>query len=254
MQSTLICVLFAFCIHASLGQDAKYCDKSLCTDWTGQVKKHIACPGNAPVECPSGAKEIVMTPELKNVILDFHNSKRNDLAGGKIPGFPTARRMPTLQWDEELASFARANAKRCTYGHDECRNSQTFKWAGQNIAYTTNYASDLDHITNRLNAWWDEYKECDVKYVTKFGNSGKMIGHFTAIAQDHANRIGCAAQVFPVDMGLKRLIVCNYSYTNIQDTPVYVAGPTCSNCKTGKHSKYPNLCSENEVIDPNPTF
>lgn len=76
-----------------------------------------------------------------------------------------------------------------------------------------------------------------------------MIGHFTAMAQDRTNRIGCAGATYN---GAERLLTCNYSFTNLQGTPVYQSGSAASGCTTGTNPNYPNLCSTSEDVDPNP--
>lgn len=76
-----------------------------------------------------------------------------------------------------------------------------------------------------------------------------MIGHFTAMAQDRTNRIGCAGSVYN---GAERLLTCNYAFTNLQGSPVYESGQAASGCKTGTNPDYPNLCSTSEDVDPNP--
>lgn len=76
-----------------------------------------------------------------------------------------------------------------------------------------------------------------------------MIGHFTAMAQDRTNRIGCAGSVYN---GAERLLTCNYAFTNLQGSHVYEIGDTAAGCKTGTNPDYPNLCSTSEEVDPNP--
>lgn len=44
-------------------------------------------------------------------------------------------------------------------------------------------------------------------------------------------------------------VICDYSVSNIDGDPVYVPGPTASQCKTGTNPKYPGLCSENEEYE-----
>lgn len=76
-----------------------------------------------------------------------------------------------------------------------------------------------------------------------------MIGHFTAMAQDRTNRIGCAGSVYNK---AERLLTCNFSFTNLQGSYVYKSGPAASGCSTGTNPNYSNLCSTSEDVDPNP--
>lgn len=64
-------------------------------------------------------------------------------------------------WDDELAYIAYFNAKTCTYGHDQCRKTVRFPYAGQNIAanmWTNKFASTMDVIVNQTKSWFDEYQ------------------------------------------------------------------------------------------------
>lgn len=69
------------------------------------------------------------------------------------------------------------------------------------------------------------------------------------MAQDRSDRVGCAAVRFN---GNERLLACNYAFTNIIDSYVYQTGPAKSDCQSGADSFYTNLCSANEIVDPNP--
>ena len=74
-------------------------------------------------------------------------------------------------WDDELAKLAEYNAKSCTYGHDQCRNTATYKYAGQNIAIvmsTPNYFETIKAIDYLFGLWFDEYKDCDMTYINKY--------------------------------------------------------------------------------------
>lgn len=86
-------------IEWAWAQNQKYCDRSLC-----RGRPHIGCPGNARRQCPSDAAEIVMTARMKSLVLRLHNIDRNVLAGGRVPGLPSARAMPTL-----------VNVSHCSY-------------------------------------------------------------------------------------------------------------------------------------------
>lgn len=45
------------------------------------------------------------------------------------------------------------------------------------------------------------------------------------------------------------LVACDYSCTNLIGAPIYKAGQTASECKTGTNPKYPGLCSESEKYE-----
>lgn len=50
-------------------------------------------------------KLIDFTDDLKSYTLDVHNNLRNEIASGKLKGFPAASQMATMVWDDELANL-----------------------------------------------------------------------------------------------------------------------------------------------------
>lgn len=70
--------------------------------------------------------------------------------------------------------------------------------------------------------------------------------------QDNANAVGCAMAQYTDGQWKTSLLACNYARTNIEDLPVYISGPTASQCTTGRNSQFNGLCSLAERIDPNP--
>ncbi|KAJ6648389.1 Antigen 5 like allergen Cul n 1 [Pseudolycoriella hygida] len=228
-----------------------YCQAGLCK----ANAKHVGCgkTDNFGPNCPKERSLLPMTAELKAYLLKKHNAARSDLANGKIPGYKSANRMIEMAWDNELAKLAEYNAKSCTYGHDECRNTAEYKYAGQNIAIvmsTPNYFETLRAIDFLFGLWFEEYKDCDMTYINKYRSSDnpkKQIGHFTQIVSAGANRMGCAITTY-ADSRKNVYIVCNYSLTNIKDRPIYTTGIPCSACTTKCSTTYPGLCDSSEVI------
>lgn len=67
--------------------------------------------------------------------------------------------------------------------------------------------------------------------------------------KDSADKVGCGISKFNVGDDRKSVIVCNYSKSNIENTPTYVEGPAASDCKTGSNPDFPGLCSVDEKYD-----
>lgn len=84
-------------------------------------------------------------------------------------------------------------------------------------------------------------------YGKLFRKPAGTIGHFTQMAQDKSNRIGCGAARYNKN---ERILTCNYARTNMMGQVVYTAGAAASKCKS-KNPTYTNLCGVNEVIDVN---
>lgn len=62
---------------------------------------------------------------------------------------------------------------------------------------------------------------------------------------DRSNKVGCAGVNYDTNY---HFFVCNYGFTIMIGEPVYKKGAVGSGCKSGRSTKYPNLCSTNEVV------
>lgn len=106
-------------------------------------------------------------------------------------GFSPATRMATLQWDQELASFAELNVKRCALVNDHCRNSEQFRnvaqvvaeggWQGDPLPPSSpsdppnpeapipvEYHTEDEVIKATLEQMFAEYKECSMRDIIAF--------------------------------------------------------------------------------------
>ncbi|XP_055301718.1 antigen 5 like allergen Cul n 1-like [Sitodiplosis mosellana] len=207
-----------------------------------------------------------MTKEYQQSLVDVHNKYRNLIALGNITPYSPAVRMPKIKWDADLAYTAEMNVRSCVYGHDSCHNTAKYSNAGQSIAMMMTVVDwDRNMTTSRLTGltmgWFNEYKNgkshgwmdmINQIKASDFDSSKPVVGHFTAWVQDRTEAIGCAAVFTTPNYNGKDygafILTCNYSFSNLLGTPVYVAGTTASKCMTGRDATYPGICSENEVI------
>ncbi|XP_055611192.1 antigen 5 like allergen Cul n 1-like [Uranotaenia lowii] len=245
-----ICLLAA--VPASY-QTTDYCDSSLCRSGI----THVACDADPDFANPTG-KTIPLDSARKATIVKLHNLLRDKIASGKqdYPGgfYPAAARMTTMQWDDELAYVAAANARKCVFAHDKCRNTPKYPASGQNLGLWgfTRGKPNYDKIIDTLvNLWYKEYKDANPDYIQEYpqGYRGPAIGHFTAFVQDRSDRVGCALVQWVDKPKTKIYLVCNYARTNVIGQTVYVAGDVASQCTTGTNPDYPALCSPSETVD-----
>lgn len=85
--------------------------------------------------------------------------------------FPSAERMATMQWNDELAKLAELNVKQCKMRHDDCHNTESFPKAGQNlaaIAWMGMKKSVESVIDSQIQNWFSEYKHCPVDVIKSF--------------------------------------------------------------------------------------
>ncbi|XP_052899152.1 antigen 5 like allergen Cul n 1-like [Anopheles moucheti] len=260
MAIWVACVTVLLFVLAEVDAGGKYCQSDLCP----RGGPHVGCnppPFSGGPTCRSkkNAKKVPLSSALRTFIMDEHNLNRSNIALGRIPPYPRAVKMPTLTWDEELAQLADANARSCNYGHDRCRATDKFPYAGQNIAITQFFGyrfTEKDLIHKFISSWWGEYLDARPEHIAKYPTSysGKPIGHFTQIASDRSTKVGCSMWYWKDGQMDAYYFVCNYSTTNIMDRSVYQSGPTGSQCRKGRNSQFPGLCNPNEeprsIMDP----
>lgn len=139
------------------------------------------------------------------------------------------------------------NVKQCKMSHDSCRNTQKFKFVGQNLAarYSSAAFTSVDEmIVKSVESWYSEVAGASQSSIDKC--CSLRIGHFTQIIQDHAVAIGCAISRYTDGNFKISLIACNYSHGNSNGRPVYETGVAASKCIAGRNPKYPALCSNKE--------
>ncbi|KFB36821.1 AGAP000356-PA-like protein [Anopheles sinensis] len=203
--------------------------------------------------------------ELRQMILDLHNEARDRLASGAEKGaeFAPASRMPTVVWDDELANLAEINVRGCKFEHDECRSTDKFLHAGQNLATGSYYLETdiLAIVRNLTTLWYHEFEDTTQhvldNYTTEFNAT---IGHYTQMISDRTTAVGCGIVIYPnkmEDFVFKTVLyACNYAITSIVGQPVYLKGEPTSRCRSGRNPAFSSLCNveENELIKAVPFY
>ncbi|CAI2738617.1 unnamed protein product, partial [Dicrocoelium dendriticum] len=112
-----------------------------------------------------------ITNKQKTTLLRLHNAARLKVVACKVPGQPSAKQLPKLYWDDELAEKAQRQSDTCQFGHNTNEERITSKWSnwvGQNIAGNPAYQ-------NGFQAWFNEYKD----YNFQQRSCAKVCGHYT---------------------------------------------------------------------------
>ncbi|XP_055630734.1 antigen 5 like allergen Cul n 1-like isoform X2 [Toxorhynchites rutilus septentrionalis] len=258
-----------FSTTSSQSENDFYCREDLCLqyDQFGELvrKTHVACghDGSFAEDCPAGRTLFKIDPQIQAFIIHLHNDARNRLANGSLEGFESALRMPSVVWNDELAKLAEINTKSCKFEHDECRNTEQYRIAGQNLALGY-YAveTDIFDILEKLTAlWFKEYRDANQTLMDVYEKPQNVtVGHFTQMMSDRTTSIGCGIVIYPHKVpGYTFKVVlfaCNYSITSITGQPVYRKGPAGIKCEFGVNPYYNGLCSteENLLIKSNPFY
>lgn len=228
----------------------KYCNKKI----------HIGCD---PFHIGQGncfeINEVTMDGNMKKEILSQHNEYRNFLASGLLIPMESAKQMQEMEWDETLEQLASMHVQNCNMKHDQCRSTDEYNYAGQNLGMFRSTYKEFDFkgvIKNRIiKNWFKEYVNTPVYEIDKFvSQKTKQIGHFTVMSREKNNKIGCAfityEEYIDNELWYGNMLTCNYAETNLLGTPVYQRGTPCSGCaELGMicSQTYTNLCSRNLV-------
>ncbi|XP_077534471.1 venom allergen 5-like [Haemaphysalis longicornis] len=235
-----------------------------CRDEYKKIPGHTACkPPNAA--CTIYKRSLSMTE--REEVLKLHNDLRSKVAKGNLPGFPPAKDMTQLLWDEEIASVAQALAEQCTgpggnLKHDQQaeRATTAFNHTGQNLAWDGSSVS-LDAAgpdwKGQVNNWFDEYKllkNNEKSVVSRFSGAAINAGHFTQVVWAKTHYLGCGYVYYTVTgarYAHMRYYVCNYAEAgNVNQRPVYQEGDACSACPSGTECvKDTGLCASPEAAN-----
>ncbi|XP_016943051.2 antigen 5 like allergen Cul n 1 isoform X2 [Drosophila suzukii] len=274
----LLLMLLAQQLHAF-----DYCDPTLCPG----PERHIACNnfGELADTCGPDAHVVRITTARRTMILNELNEYRDRIARGDLMGFSPATRMATLQWDQELASFAELNVKRCALVNDHCRNSEQFRNVAQVVAeggwqgdplppgsppngspnpetpVPVEYHTEDEVIKATLEQMFAEYKECSMRDIIAYSppSNSKCIAYFTQLVRDSTTHVGCgilrqtknttneAGQWLP---SVHQYMTCNFVRADDVNAPVYQSGDrAATDCRSGRNPVFINLCSVNEIYD-----
>ncbi|KXJ70727.1 hypothetical protein RP20_CCG022650 [Aedes albopictus] len=239
----------------------KYCQSDSCPD---SRLKNVGCGCTAAtygLQCKDrNAHKTNLDDRLKTFLLDKHNTARNLLACGNVKPHPAAAKMIELNWNDELEFLADCNTMKCIYGHDPCRSTGEFPFAGQNIASKLVCGKTPlgveQMIADSVDVWFQEHRNTTPSMTDSFPQGkvpGGPIGHFTLLVNDMVERIGCSYITYQEQQqrGKKRTcqrhyLVCNYSYSNFVGEKTYTKSRQhpAQQCYF-RSSKHSCLCSSN---------
>ncbi|CAH0702957.1 unnamed protein product [Spodoptera exigua] len=173
-------------------------------------------------------------------LVDGHNSRRLQIAKGKIPKQPAASEMKMMLWDDELASKAEGWVSRNHNFHNPDRTIPTGRFTtGENLYWysTTNLRYELN-LENALNSWFSEHENYTygpLKSSDFDGSRDYDIGHFTQMVWSDSIYLGCAvSQMFKLGWN-KYYVVCNYGPGGnyLHEKPYRVSGGASGKLKCG---------------------
>ncbi|GJQ68622.1 PI15 [Trypoxylus dichotomus] len=203
----------------------------------GGLVENTACKCKVDKSACGGDPNILPPDEeTKKFIVQVHNDLRQQLASGKT-SLPGASNMIALTYSDALEHVAACWNKRCKFAHDECRRTEKFKVAGQNLFLSTYpNCEGKDTFKKASTDWFNEIKDAPLSCIRKYSGCS---GHFTQMVWAETTHIGCAR----IKYSGKCQIACNYGPAgNIRTLPVYKEGsPTCE-----REPNFSHLCKSEE--------
>lgn len=254
LKTLIVFAVLTVALHqGDASNEDKYCGEDACPG--GQQNIGCGCDSSSygPQCAGKNPSKIKLDGTLKALVLKEHNTRRDMLACGSVAPHAAAARMSEVTWDNELEFLAECNAIRCTYGHDQCRSTREFPYAGQNIASMLICGSRVlkpeEMILQSMDAWFQEYKNTTPAMIDEYPAKPPRdpIGHFTVIVNDNLERIGCSYVEFEEGKRnnqncRKYIFICNYSYTNFVEEKTYIkTGEPAKECLV-RSDQYPCLC------------
>ncbi|XP_054424704.1 peptidase inhibitor 16 isoform X2 [Pteronotus mesoamericanus] len=165
----------------------------------------------------------------RHAMVKLHNFYRAQVS-------PSAANMLQMRWDEELATFAKAYAKQCVWGHNKERGRR-----GENLFAITDEGMD---VPRAVEEWYVEREHYNLSTATC--DPGQMCGHYTQVVWAKTEKIGCGSHFCETIQGIEEtnihLLVCNYEPPgNVKGQRPYQEGTPCSQCPSG-YSCENSLC------------
>ncbi|CAJ0602051.1 unnamed protein product [Cylicocyclus nassatus] len=177
-----------------------------------------------------------MTDALRILILDMHNIRRAQLAGGQLRYhgrmLPTASNMNRLIWSCALEQQARDYIATCpkrAHRKPSCLNPAENFYRG---TITSDLFTFEDMVKKAIREWWDVYQyhpNPDSSAIFTDSLVGTPVESYTRMAWAQTREIGCSI----ARCGDEYVQSCRYQPEgNIVNNPMYNIGTVCSECYT----------------------
>lgn len=211
---------------------AEYCEieTELCNGL-----QHLGCSTNNFIT-PHTWKNITlvdMSTKLRKFILEDLNEYRNQIATGKITGFPKAANIPVLTWKYEFEELMEIAVSKIDHGVFKCVATEEFPYPYEMSFCNAGNLTEIEFLGHALKKFkkLDAPKGDDKTWSALFMADNYKIGCAYVQYNEHGNQ-----------MNTVKCLVNRYAAKTLAEA--YEEGDPCSNCPDdGKCSDlYPGLC------------
>lgn len=117
--------------------------------------------------------------------------------------------------------------------------------------YEHNIAS---FINKAIESWWKEGEDATQDDIDTCCSDLTKAQNFLLMIHEKANRVGCAISQYQGPRGKTTYLVCNYSFSVIEETQIYESGEVGSKCVSGINENFDGLCSDDEEVEWNKKY
>uniref|UniRef100_A0A6P4EV98 Venom allergen 5-like n=1 Tax=Drosophila rhopaloa TaxID=1041015 RepID=A0A6P4EV98_DRORH len=253
-----LCVAVGLLFFSSLDvvnlmPETDYCQLKNCP--VNKKLPHIACnnKGGWSLQCGKDPQIVPIPENIKNLILNHHNTYRDVVAGTGFHRLPTAGRMLKMMWDSDLAYLAKLLVKRCDlHPTEHCMSTEVFSAPSFHAVYNK-FKKNEDAfrvVRSQLNSWYDQYKHVTAaSLIDGLSNNKTEVGHFLRMMVGPSNRMGCAMARNEKNGWTQQWLSCLYSCSPKKNSLIYEYAVSAGKfCTTGVDGKFQHLCNESEPV------